>query len=66
MRNLTLGDLSLGLANLMTERKAHVDGCAAGQLFGPMVAKKQTAIEALPEAKRCPRPCGAASHWRKS
>ena len=56
MRNLTLGDLSLGLANLLNERKAYVDGCAAGQLYGSMLATKSAAIDALPEALRGGRP----------
>lgn len=56
MRNLTLGDLSLGLANLLTDRKTFVDGCTAGQLFGPMLIKKRTAIEGLPEALRGGKP----------
>lgn len=56
MRNLTLGDLSLGLANLLTDRKAFLSSCTAGQLFEPMLAKKRTAIEALPEALRGGKP----------
>lgn len=56
MNNLTLGDMNLGLANLLTDRKAHVDACAAGLLYGPMLAEKLTAIEALPEALRGGRP----------
>lgn len=56
MRNLTLGDLSLGLANLLTDRKTVVEGCGAGQLFGPMLVKKRAAIEALPEALRGGKP----------
>lgn len=56
MRNLTLGDLSLGLANLLTDRKAHLGTCTAGHLYEPMLAKKRTAIEALPEALRGGKP----------
>lgn len=56
MNNLTLGDMNLGLANLLTERKSHVDACAAGLLYGPMLAEKRAAIEALPEALRGGRP----------
>lgn len=56
MRNLTLDDLSLGLANLMTERKVHVENCMSGQLFGPMIAKKQGVLDALPEALRRNKP----------
>jgi hypothetical protein len=56
MQKLTIGDLSLGLANLMADRKPRVDGCAAGKLFGPMLAKKQAAIEGLPEALRRGKP----------
>lgn len=56
MRNLTLGDLSLGLANLLTDRKAHLGTCTAGQLYEPMLTKKRAAIEALPEALRGGKP----------
>ena len=56
MNNLTIGDLSLGLANLLTARKSQVEGCAAGKLYGPMLIKKRTAIDALPEAFRGGRP----------
>lgn len=33
MNNLPLGDMNLGPANLLTDRKAHVDACAAGLLY---------------------------------
>lgn len=56
MNNLTLGDMNLGLANMLTDRKAHVDACEAGLLYGPMLAEKLSAIEALPEALRGGRP----------
>jgi hypothetical protein len=60
MQNLTVGDLSLGLANLATVRKPHVDGCASGLLYGPILAEKQSAIETLPEALRGGRPLAEA------
>lgn len=56
MRNLTLGDLTLGIANLLTDRKADVLSCGAGQLFEPMLTKKNIAIVALPEALRGGKP----------
>lgn len=52
MRRLTLGDLDLGVRSLFEERKADLDLSAAGKLYGPMLAERLAAIQALPEALR--------------
>ncbi|UQA54976.1 hypothetical protein [Polyangium aurulentum] len=52
MRRLTLSDLDLGLRSLLEERKADLDLSAAGNLYGPMLAERLAAIQALPEALR--------------
>lgn len=52
MSKLTLGDLELGLTNLFGPRKPALELSVSGNLYGPMLAKKYTAILALPEALR--------------
>jgi len=50
MRNLTLGDLKLGLKELLFAREAELQRSASGRLYEPILAQKRAAIEALPEA----------------
>jgi hypothetical protein len=72
MRNLTIGDLDLGLRDLHDKRKsAALDASMAGKIHGPQLAAARAAIEALPDAldgsrpktaqlgSITPRPCSA-------
>lgn len=52
MRNLTLGDMDLGLENLHGKRKTDLLLSATGKLYAPMLSKRHAAILALPEALR--------------
>jgi hypothetical protein len=59
MRNLTLGDLKLGLNDLLEKRAADLKACQAGALYAPMLTTKREAIDALPEALTGGRPLAA-------
>jgi hypothetical protein len=59
MRNLTLGDLKLGLNDLLEKRSADLKSCQAGALYGPMLTAKRDAINGLPEALTGGRPLAA-------
>ena len=59
MRNLTLGDLKLGLNDLLEKRAADLTACQAGALYGPMILAKRDAIAALPDALTGGRPLAA-------
>jgi hypothetical protein len=59
MRNLTIGDLDLGLRDLFSQRKAALDASMAGKIYGPQLAAARAAIEALPEALDGSRPKAA-------
>jgi len=52
MRNLTIGDLDLGLRDLFDKRKTSLDLSVAGKIYGPLLAVKRGEIDALPEALR--------------
>ncbi len=52
MRNITIGDMDIGLENLFGKRNADLQVSAAGKLYGPMLAKKHSAIKSLPESLR--------------
>jgi hypothetical protein len=56
MRNLTIGDLDLGLRNLHDKRKSALDASMAGKIYGPQLAQARAAIEALPGAIDGSRP----------
>jgi hypothetical protein len=56
MRNLHLDDLKLGLHDLFEVRKADLGLSQAGKLYGPILALKLDAIDALPEALMGGRP----------
>lgn len=59
MRNLTLGDLKLGLNDLLEKRASDLKSCQAGALYAPMLTAKRDAINALPEALTGGRPLAA-------
>jgi hypothetical protein len=56
MQHLRTDDLLLGLDDLFNARKDELDSTQAGQFYGPMLASKHTAIQALPEALRGGKP----------
>lgn len=49
MRNLTLGDLKVGVTELLTTKKALLEASGAGRLYGPVLARQLEQIDALPE-----------------
>jgi len=59
MRNLTIGDLGLGLRDLHEKRKSALDASMAGKIYGPQLAAARAAIDALPESLDGSRPRAA-------
>jgi hypothetical protein len=50
LRNLTVGDLKLGLRDLLGEKLTDLHRSATGRLYEPRLRAKQKEIEAIPEA----------------
>lgn len=50
MRNLTLGDLRLGLKDLLEKHAEDLDRSMTGKLYRPLLAQKRDEIESLPES----------------
>lgn len=50
MRNLTLGDLRLGLRDLLGDKLPDLRASATGKLYEPRLRAKQKELEALPDA----------------
>ncbi len=56
MRNLTLGDMLLGLRNLASARKSDMLLSTTGKLYASKLGKQLAQLEALPEAQQSGRP----------
>lgn len=59
MYRLTLGDLKIGLADLLQERPEELKQSAFGSLYLPLLTAKREAIDALPEAMTSGLPLAA-------
>ena len=59
MNRLTLGDIKLGLKDLLSVRLDDLKQSAFGGLYLPMLTAKQDAIDALPEAMTSGLPLAA-------
>ena len=63
MRDLTLGDLKLGLGSLLDGQTEALMRSALGRTYGPLLAAKRQAIEELPAALTAGRPlAGELAH----
>jgi hypothetical protein len=60
MRNLTLGDLKIGLKNLIDDRTVHLQLTSMSASYAPLLAAKRNAIDALPPSLTGGRPLADA------